>query len=205
MTRGETVKRLATLVAIGGWASLGLQLWLIIDTLGPASGTWRFVGFFTILTNIMVATMATGIAVGRGGWLALPVPRMAVTAAILLVGITYWILLAGLWDPKGAQLVADIGLHSVQPLLAAAWWWAMRDGSLAWRDVPKAAIWPALYVAYALARGHLDGWYAYWFLNPREQSLSGMALSIAGLLLAILVVGAALVLGDRTKRAQHRL
>lgn len=200
MESRPTVRMLAAAAGVVGWASLALQLWLIVANLGPALGAWRFAGFFTILTNILVALLATGVAVGHGGWLARPVPRMSVTASMLLVGITYWLLLAGLWDPEGAQLVADIGLHSVQPLLAAALWWAMRDGSLEWRDVPTAAAWPALYVVYALGRGQIDGWYAYWFLNPREQGLAGMAASIAILLGAILAIGAILVVADRASR-----
>jgi hypothetical protein len=37
------------------------------------------------------------------------------TAAILVVGIGYHALLREIWDPRGAQRVADVVLHYVVP------------------------------------------------------------------------------------------
>jgi hypothetical protein len=199
---GTWTRRLATAAALIGWASLALQLAILLLAMPPGPALWRFLGFFTVLTNLLVAIMATRLALGRQGGLSGPVARMAITAAILLVGIGYWLLLAPLWTPTGAQLAADIGLHTVQPILAGALWLALRDGSLRWRDVPKAAIWPALYALYAVARGAADGWYAYWFLNPKDQSALELLVSIAGLSLLVMGLGAVLVAADRRRR--HR-
>lgn len=192
---------LAWVTAIGGWAGLGVQLAIMLEAMALGPALWRFLGFFTIVTNVLVAVMATRIALGRDTGVSGPAARMAITAAILLVGIAYWFLLAPLWTPTGWQLVADISLHTVQPVLAGALWLAMRDGSLGWRDVPKAAVWPALYAVYALARGAGDGWYAYWFLNPKDQSLVELLVSIAGLSLLVMAIGAVLVAIDRAQRA----
>jgi hypothetical protein len=192
---------LAWATAIGGWAGLGIQLAIMLEAMAIAPALWRFLGFFTIVTNLLVAVMATRIALGRTSGLSGPAARMAITAAILLVGIAYWFLLAPLWTPTGWQLVADIGLHTVQPVLVAALWFTLRDGSLVWRDLPKAAIWPAAYAIYALARGAGDGWYAYWFLNPDDQSLVELLISIAGLSLLVMGIGAVLVAIDRAQRA----
>lgn len=52
MRRASVVRTVAGIAALTGWAGLALQLVLIVGNLGPAVGTWRFVGFFTILTNI---------------------------------------------------------------------------------------------------------------------------------------------------------
>ena len=194
---------LAWATAIGGWASLGIQLTILLEAMAVAPALWRFLGFFTILTNLLVAVMATRIALGRTSGLSGAAARMAITAAILLVGIAYWFLLAPFWTPTGWQLVADIGLHTVEPVLAAALWLVMRDGSLGWRDLPKAAIWPAAYAIYALARGAGDGWYAYWFLNPKDQSLAELLVSIAGLSLLVMGIGAVLVAIDRAQRASR--
>lgn len=196
-------KALAWLTAIGGWASLGLQFAIIMEAMAFAPALWRFLGFFTVGTNLLVAVMATRLALGRTSGFSGAGARMAITAAILLVGIAYWFLLAPFWTPTGWQLVADIGLHTVQPVLAAALWLTLRDGSLGWRDVPKAAVWPATYAVYALARGAGDGWYAYWFLNPRDQSLLELLVSIAGLSLLVMGIGAVLVAIDRGRRARR--
>jgi hypothetical protein len=54
-----------------------------------------------------------------------------------------------------------------------------------------------LYAIYALGRGSLDGWYAYWFLNPNEQSAVELLASIAAMLCGTAAVAAVLVAADR--------
>jgi hypothetical protein len=202
MMRREPIQLFAGATALVAWTTLGLQLALFLNAMTLAPALWRFAGFFTILTNLLVAIMATEIASGRTDRLSGPIARMCVTAAMLLVGVAYWFLLAPLWTPTGWQLAADIGLHLAVPVLTLALWLAMADGSLNWRDVPKAAIWPAIYAVYAVARGAVDGWYAYWFLNPRDQSPLELTASVVGLALLIMAVGALLVAIDRRRRAR---
>ena len=175
----ETLLRarsLAAIAALVGWAGLILQLALIVGNLGPALGVWRFVGFFTILTNIGAAAVATAIA---------------------LVGITCSVALRALWHPTGLQKVADIALHDATPLLFMAMWALSPHPGLKWREIGWALLPPALYAAYALARGAIDGWYAYWFLNPAEQSTGELLASVAVMLAGVAVVAAVLVALDR--------
>ena len=200
--RKEPTRLLAGATALIAWTALGVQLAILLNAMILVPALWRFAGYFTILTNLLVAIMATEIASGRTDRLSRPVARMAVTAAILLVGIAYWFLLAPLWTPTGWQLAADIGLHLAVPVLACALWFAMADGGLEWSDAPKAAIWPAIYAVYAVARGAADGWYAYWFLNPKDQSLLELVASIVGLALLVTGIGAALIAIDRSRRAR---
>ena len=202
MMRKEAIQLLAGATALVAWASLAVQLAIMLNAMTLVPALWRFVGFFTILTNVLVAIMATEIASGRTDRLSRPAARMAVTAAILLVGVVYWFLLAPLWTPTGWQLAADIGLHTAVPVLAVTLWFAMADGSLGWRDVPKAAIWPALYAIYAIARGAIDGWYAYWFLNPKDQGAIELVVSILGLSALVMAAGALLVALDRRRKAR---
>lgn len=190
-------RRIASATAIVAWSSLCLQLAILLASMPAGQALWRFFGYFTILTNLLVAIMATQLARGNQRGLGSSAGRMAMTAAILLVGVAYWFLLAPLWTPTGLQLAADIGLHSAVPLLAAALWYGLADGRLRWPDAVKAAIWPALYAVYALARGAADGWYAYWFLNPRDLSALELLLSVAGLSVLVTGIGAALVGIDR--------
>ena len=203
MARKTSTELLAGTTALVAWTSLAIQLAIILNAMTLAPALWRFVGYFTILTNLLIAIMATQIARGREGRLEGRAARMALTAAILLVAIAYWFLLAPLWTPTGWQLAADIGLHSVVPILAAVLWFRTSDGRLKWSDVPKAAIWPAVYALYAIARGAADGWYAYWFLNPKDQSALELVVSVAGLSLLVMAIGAVLVTIDRTRRARR--
>lgn len=197
-----SARRLAALTALTVWSCLALQLAITLGQSGLAQGLWLYIGFFTILTNILVAISATGLALGRPGLLTSAKARMAVAAAIVMVGIAYWLLLAGTWKPQGWQLVADVGLHTLSPMLMLATWVAFRDGSLRWANVWLAAVWPASYAIYALARGQADGWYAYWFFDPNKQSWGEIALSVAGLSALVVLIAASLVAIDRRSKGE---
>jgi hypothetical protein len=197
---------LAGLVAVVGWLGLGLQLWLsMIDmtangfSIGGA--LWRYLGFFTILTNILVAIVATRAALRPDARDGVNDARfeLAVAVAILIVGIVYGVLLAHLANFSGARLLADTLLHRVQPLLFAILWWTRRTRRLTWRDTLWAPALPAAYALYALARGRAEGWYAYWFFDAGKLSAAELVRNSVAMLVVTLVVGAALVWADRRK------
>lgn len=191
MTRRGIERSLAGLAAAVGWAGLALQFWLIVRTFGVAEGAWRFVAFFTILANVGVAIVASAMATGSRG-LATPKVRYAAAVSIALVGLIYSLWLRKTWDPQGLQKLADHALHDAVPVLFLGAWVASLHEQLRWRDIFWALVPPALYVAYALARGAADGFYAYWFLNPATQTPSQMAVSVAVLLVAMAMIAAVL-------------
>ena len=194
-------KVLATAVAGVAWLGLAVQIVLIVDNLGPVLGPWRFVGYFTILANLGVAAVATAMALGRPAWLAGARARLMGLTSIVTVGIVYSLLLRSVWSPQGWQKVADMVLHDVTPLLFTLLWAVAPHGGLDWRDLKWALVPPALYLAYALARGAIDGWYAYWFLDPSRQSLGQLGLSIAGVLAVFAVVAAIAISIDRSRKS----
>ena len=55
-----------------------------------------------------------------------------------------------------------------------------------------------------MLRGAIDGWYAYWFLDPSRGSGSEMAMSIVILLTSFAVVAAVLIGIDRWKEPGRR-
>jgi hypothetical protein len=190
-------KWLAALTAVVGWSGLALQLVLIIGTLGTLLGTWRFLGYFTILSNIGAAAVASAVAIGSRGPLAGARARLMAATSIIMVGLVYSLALRALWQPTGWQKVADVALHDMTPLLFAAAWAMAPHPKLRWSEVGWALVPPALYAAYALARGAADNWYAYWFLNPAEQSAGALAASILVMLCGFAVVAGLLVAIDR--------
>jgi hypothetical protein len=192
-----TNRFIAAIAALVGWAGLALQLYLMVRVMGVGPALWRFIGFFTILTNIGAAAVATAVALGGRSWLAAPRSRLIAATSIILVGVVYSVALRSLWNPTGLQKMADILLHDAAPLLWAALWLASPHGRLAWRAVAWALLPPLAYCIYALLRGATDGWYAYWFLNPAEQSSAELLVSIIVLLGAFTVGGAVLVGVDR--------
>jgi hypothetical protein len=121
---------------------------------------------------------------------------MAATS-ILVVGIVYSVALRALWNPQGSQKLADLLLHDAAPLIWALLWIAAPHVRMPWRAVGWAILPPALYAAYALARGAVDGWYAYWFLDPATQAPLELAVGIAVMLAGISMLAAALVGLDR--------
>lgn len=196
----QWARGVALATALVAWAGLALQLSIIVERMaaeGLGAALWRFFGYFTLLTNLMVAVVAGAMALAPESRLAGPRARLAALASILLVGLLYTMLLRHIWSPTGWQKVADHALHDAAPLLFLLAWILARHGGLAWRDALWALVPGALYVAYALARGAADGWYAYWFLNPQSLGWGRLALSLALLAPAFLLAGIILVGLDR--------
>jgi hypothetical protein len=188
---------IAAVAALAGWAGLTLQLVLIVRNLGLPLGLWRFFGFFTILTNLGAAIVATAIAVGDPRSLAGARPRLIAATSIVAVGIVYSVALRGTWNPTGAQKVADVALHDATPLLWVLIWISGPPRRFAWREIGWALVPPAIYFLYALARGAMDGWYAYWFLDPSRQNAGELLATVAIMLIGFSVLASALVAIDR--------
>jgi hypothetical protein len=197
----------AAAVALIAWAALALQFVLFVELTarqghGLAFASWRYIGYFTILINFLVAIVASAMALRPAGHLAGPRARLMSASAIALVGIVYSIALRHIWSPTGWQKVADHALHDATPVLFLAAWLLFPHGGLRWRDGLWAAVPPLAYCIYALARGATDGWYAYYFLDPKQLPwpilLSNMSLLLAAFIAAgLLLVGADRLLARR--------
>lgn len=194
----------AALAATIGWFGLALQFVLLIDKMGPLLGLWRYVGYYTILTNIGAAVVATLVALGRTRGLAGGRARLIAATSILMVGVVYTTALRGLWNPVGLHKVTDITLHDATPLLWLLLWMTSVRLRLHWRDIWLSLIPPGVYLIYAMLRGGIDGWYAYWFLDPSRDSGSEMAMSIVILLSSFAFVAAVLIGIDRWKEPRPR-
>jgi hypothetical protein len=199
---GRTARIIAGMTGLITWTALALQLALLVGRLtgdGHSLGfaLWRFVGYFTILINFLVAIVSSAMALWPGGRLAGPRARLMTASAIALVGIVYSIALRHIWSPTGWQKVADHGLHDATPLLFLAAWLIFPHGSLRWRDALWAAAPPLAYGTYALSRGAADGWYAYYFLDPTQLPWPILLSNLGLLLVAFIAAGLLLVGADR--------
>jgi phosphoglycerol transferase MdoB-like AlkP superfamily enzyme len=196
MTRRGIERTLAGLAAVVAWAGLALQFWLVVKSLGLPEGIWRFLAYFTLLTNLGVAVVASAMASGSNGVLARPKARFVAATAIALVAIVYSLWLRASWSPEGLQRLADHALHDAVPVLFLSAWLASLHEQLKWRDFFWALLPPLLYAVYALARGSADGFYAYWFLNPATQDSAQIASTIGVLLIAVGVIAIVLLTID---------
>ena len=200
----------AAAAALTAWAALALQFVLTVRLMtlqgaSLAAAVWRLAGYFTLLTNLGVAIVASMMALAPAGRSVGPRTKLATAASIAFVGLVYSVALRAHWSPTGWQAVGDHALHDATPLLFLLAWLLAGHGQLKWRDAGWALVPPGLYCAYALIRGAVDGWYAYWFLDPAKLGLAKLSLSIAALLAALLVVAVMLVAVDKWLARRPRL
>lgn len=197
---GKAGRRIgAGVVALTAAAGLAIQYRATLGQTGSVGETlWILARFFTVLTNAAVAVVFAGIALGA----RVTARRIGgVTLAILLVGVIYGLLLRGLLSLSGGALLADTLLHKVVPVLVALWWiFCAPKGKLRWRDPWWWAAFPAAYLPYALARGAIEGKYAYPFINVDRLGIGQVLLNALGIATGFLVAGFALVWLDRRLR-----
>lgn len=183
-----------------GWLS---TTEMMADGATLAGGVWRYLSYFTVLTNTLVVLILGRAALwpdDRSGLNAPHIELMAVTS-ILFVGAVYNLLLASQWNPQGLRKINDVILHDLSPLAMLAFWLMRPRGGVVWGDGLSAAAWPAVYSVYGLLRGAVDGYYPYYFMNPRTIALPQLALNMIGLLAAF-VIGALVLVGlDRAAAA----
>ena len=163
---GRRARGAAAGIALVAWLGLALQLAASLErTHGLGLSLWALSRYFTILTNLAVALVFSGIAAGERR-VASPGLVGGVTLAILLVGIVYQLLLRGLYDLSGIARPADDIVHGVVPVLVPLFWLVfVPKGSLTRHHAWIWAVPPLLYFAYGLVRGGLDGVYPYPFMN----------------------------------------
>lgn len=188
---------LALFIAGLAWLGLVLQFWLLLNLdHGVVWAGWRFVSYYTLLTNMAVALVATGI-VGRCPAITGPRTQLAVLAAILQVGIVYSVALRATHHPHGINAFANHIVHDFDPPLFLLLWVLGPHGKLKWGDVRYALIPPLAYFAYGMGRGTLDGWYPYYFLDPTKQSMVQLGTSVIVLLGFYTALALALIALDK--------
>lgn len=199
----ETLARIcAALFAVMGWFGIGAQITVTFGLVAEHgtslwSGVWSFLGYFTVLTNIVVAATLTMFAIG-GRWRPSNSAMTAVTCYILIVGVVFVTLLQHLYDWHGLHLIADRTMHHVMPILTLVFWLAfVPKGTLAWRDVLAWLAFPFAYLIYAVLRGLFEGFYPYPFIDVSKIGWTQMALNSLGLIGVFLVVGLGAIAVDR--------
>ncbi len=149
-----------------------------VEPPGMALRLLRFIAYFTVQSNVLVAITATALALdprrdGRS-WRAV---RLAAIVGITVTGLVHFLLLRPLLDLDGADWLADKLLHMVVPVLAVLGWAMFGprprvDG----RSIVVALAWPLLWLATVLVIGAATGWYPYPFLDHREDGAGAVAI-----------------------------
>lgn len=154
------------------WLTLVLQLWLIITnrTASIAETIVRYFGFFTILTNILVAGSFSAVflkGIGNSNnFFTRPKNLTAIAVYITIVGLIYNVILRFQWAPQGLAKLADELLHSVIPVFYIIFWLSfVPKQQINWNNILPWLAYPLAYLAYTLLRGPLAQWYPYPFVD----------------------------------------
>lgn len=191
-----------TLTAAVAIAALVLQLVLVVqggrvlDEAEPPAlelRLARFVAYFTIQSNLLVAAATTLLARDPSrdgaGFRAL---RLAATVGITVTGLVHFLLLRPLLDLTGADWLADKMLHMAVPVLAVIGWLAFGPRPrIDARAIAVALAWPIAWLAVTLAVAGATHWVPYPFLDFRVEGWAHVAVVCLGItaLFAALVAG----------------
>lgn len=198
---------LAAVVAILGWFAIVAQLVLMLNhaTLSVPETLFRFFGYFTILTNTLVAWSFTSLWLNSHykAFFARPSVFTAITVYIIVVGIVYNTVLRFTWNPEGLQRVVDELLHSIVPLLTTIYWWTfVRGKNVRLTSIPKWLWYPLAYCLYILVQGAFSGFYPYPFIDVSKLGYPIVAKNCFFVCIAFVVVALILVAIDRSSKAR---
>ena len=206
-----SIKTFAAVAAAIGWIALILQLYLIINnrTASIPETLLRYFGFFTILTNILVAVSLTmvylkGISENRH-FLTRPKTLTATAVYITIVGLIYNVILRFQWAPQGLAKLVDELLHSVIPVLFIFFRIKfVPKQSIQWKSILSWLIYPLVYLGYTLLRGSFAAWYPYPFINVTELGgyskvlMNSIMVTVAFLVIAVFFAGIAKMMSRHT-------
>jgi hypothetical protein len=158
---------------------------------------FNFFGFFSIQANLLAAAVLAGTAMlvllrrRVPAWLDLA--RAATTAYLLVVGLVYNTLLAGV--AGGVVLPwAETVLHVVVPIFCLVDWLVIADrGAQPWHRLWLVLVYPVLWTTVVVLRGATDGWVPYPVLGVVNGQDSVVV--YAALIAVAFTVASALVFG----------
>ena len=179
-------------VMLISWFALLLQFVILKDTIP------NFFSYFTILSNLLVAISLTVVIFASktkiGDIFSLPTTSSAIALYILIVGLVYNLVLRGIWDPKGWQLVADNLLHVAVPVLYFIYWLIfILKGTLNWKDGIAWTYFPLAYLTYSLIRGHFVSWYPYPFLDVNELGYLQVFINVVFIVIAFVIFSSLMI------------
>ncbi|MBD8151204.1 Pr6Pr family membrane protein [Pseudomonas fluorescens] len=201
------MKRFVAAAALAGWVGLAIQQYLILYSRWSSGasllgGLISFLSFFTVLTNTLVVVVLSYALITRESaakrFFLKPAISSAIATSIVVVSLAYNLLLRHLWSPEGFQFIADELLHDVMPLLFLIYWWrCVPKGTLRLKHIAGWVIYPLVYFAYVLLRGHMLGQYQYPFMDVDSLGYPQVFVNAGGILLGFLLIALAVIGLDR--------
>ena len=201
---------MAGAIALLAWCALAAQTDLTIHRMAlrgfdTIEVIGRLTAYLTNLTVLLVALTFTCVALRVRAWpgrfLSAPATVSAVTVYIVFVGITYNLLLRHLWTPHGYRALLNESLHSLIPLLCAAYWLLyVPRFALTARELPAWLAYPLGYLAVTLWRGSETDFYPYPFIDVGQLGYTQVLVNSALLLIAFLTLMAFFITMNTRRR-----
>ena len=193
------------IVAIYRWlaaaAIFSSVVWQVTDRL--AHNLFRPAEYFAYFS--IQGTLIASVMMAYTGWLAWSgtvekrqgtIARVSATTYSVVIALVYNALLRGTpGDIRDAGYDWPVVPNEIMHVWAAVFMlldWLVVAGASQVRL--RAAFWvaafPLAWLAFSVTRGIVDGWWAYWFLNPNDEGgLSGMFTYIGGITVLMISLG----------------
>lgn len=199
MNRSNRDTLFLSIIVLLSWFAIVLQfdLTLINRQLPLLQSIAKFFSYFTILTNILVATalsfMLFAPTSSCGRFFSSNKVLTAISVYIIVVGVIYNVVLRPLYSPQGLNRLADELLHAVIPLMMVLYWVFFVDKkTLKWSDIWPWLFYPLAYLCVTLLAGAYGTTYPYPFIDVTQLGYSRVLINCLGV--AALFIGLSLLM-----------
>lgn len=181
------------------WAAILIQYIVMVQnrTETVLTTTIHFLGYFTILSNILVALVFTRLFFNGFLPVAISISSSFLTATclyIIIVAIIYNLMLRQLSEPTGWNRVANELLHVLVPLIFVLFWLIfIPKVHLGLKDSFLWLIFPFGYLLYTLIAGYFMSRYPYPFVNVDELGITRVLLNCLAVAAGFWLVGCILI------------
>jgi hypothetical protein len=189
--------------ALVAWAAVILQLLVVIEKEGLdadlPSSILNYFGSFVIWANVVVAIVASVLATNPIRQSSSFAPnRLNSVVLISMSTLIYLVVVEPTFDPEGWQLLADIAVYYLVPLLALVGYGMFGPRPrFGFRDILPALPILAIWAVYTLFHGALSGWYPYSFVNAETLGYGRVAVNLVWMLVVFLMLAVAFILLDK--------
>ena len=188
-------------------ALFGSVYWQVSDRL--AHNLFRpteYFSYFTItsclLSGVVLVIAGLGVLRKQPETKALTLSRLTMAVSMGIVGVIYNALLA-----NAAPDARDVGyawpvlpnqvIHTYMPIVIFLEWLFTNTGvALKIKSAFWVLIYPLTWLAFSITRGYIQGWWAYWFIDP-QYGIGTMVTWIIAISVFFIVLSLGLVPAQR--------
>ena len=188
-------------------ALFGSVYWQVSDRL--AHNLFRpteYFSYFTItsclLSGVVLVIAGLGVLRNQPETKALTLARLTMAVSMVIVGVIYNALLA-----NSAPDARDVGyawpvlpnqvMHTYMPVVIFLEWLLTNTGvTLKIKSAFWVLIYPLTWLAFSITRGYIQGWWAYWFIDP-QYGIGTMVTWIIAISVFFIVLSLGLVPAQR--------